>query len=103
MPYLLQNLLKFFPPLLLSLPHNLRSLNPFSGDVNPVTNDPNFTMTHETTLGNIRYVKSHFSANTVFKTTLSAARGRDSIRSPSFLQKTNLPFHGTGEQFLQSF
>ena len=69
MPNLLQNLFKFLPPLLLSLPYDLRGLNTLSGDVNPVANDSNFTVTHAKTLGNIRYVKKLFSANTVFKTT----------------------------------
>src|SRR5438067_13837416 len=81
MPYLLQNLLKFFPALLLSLSNNLRSLNPFSGDVNPVTNDSNFTVTHEETLGKIRYVKRLFSASTVFKTTLKTSWLHESIKS----------------------
>src|SRR5207249_10809204 len=81
MPYLLQNLLKFFPALLLSLPNNLRSLNPFSGDVNPVTNDSNFTVTHEKTLGNIRYVKRRFSAKRVFKTTSNTACLHETIKS----------------------
>src|SRR6266540_5357658 len=81
MSNLLQNLFKFFPPLLLPLPNNLRSLNPFSRNVNPVTNDSNFTVTHQNTLGNIRYVKRLFSANTVFKTTLNTGLRREPIKS----------------------
>ena len=69
MPNLLQNLFEFFPPLLLSFPDDLRRLNALSGDVNPVTNNSNFTVTHAKTLGDIRYVKKLFLANTVFKTT----------------------------------
>ena len=72
MPNFLQNLFKFFPPLFLSLSDDLRCLNSFSGDVNPVTNNSNFTVTHAKTFGNIRYVKNPFSANTVFKTTQNA-------------------------------
>src|SRR6266568_2400528 len=77
----LQDLFKFFPPLLLSLPNNLRCLNPFSGDVNPITNNSNFTVTHQKTFGNTRYVKSFFSACTVFKTTLNAGLRHESNKS----------------------
>ena len=69
MPNLLQNFFKFLPSLLLSFPDYLRSLNALSGNVNPVTNNSNFTVTNAKTLGDIRYVKKLFLANTVFKTT----------------------------------
>ena len=69
MPNFLQNLFEFLPSLLFSLPDDLRGLNSLSGDVNPVANDSNFTVTHAKTLGDIRYVKKLFLANTVFKTT----------------------------------
>src|SRR6266487_813617 len=77
----LQDLFKFLPPLLLSLPNNLRRRNPFSGDVNPITNNSNFTVTHQKTFGNTRYVKSLFSANTVFTTTLNAGLRHESNKS----------------------